>query len=27
MGYPVWHSGPPLCLGNRPAEGGWATNE
>ncbi len=20
-----WHSGPPLCLGNSPAEGGWAT--
>ena len=21
----MWHSGPPLCPGNRPAEGGWTT--
>ena len=26
MGWSLWHSAPPLCLGNSPAEGGWATN-
>ena len=25
MGWPVWHSGHPLCPGRLPAEGGWAT--
>jgi hypothetical protein len=26
-GRPPWHGGPPRCLGNRPAEGDWATDD